>query len=371
MIPGTQCDVLVIGHGAAGCVAAAALAARGLDVIVVGMGTTATELSTARVSLPGDDGRQLTELFRTVGASHGLYGASAGKVSAISCLGTISSQDMTSAHDWLVSDEGRTAVLGLRGNGCMDPDAVCRSLSRRLPDLECRPLWTDLGVPAEIYAGSGGRLSDEALEAVDLLRGPLSDIGEDLVVMPPLFSGPLHAQALDRLEVVSGRHVREPATPLSVPGRRLQACLEDHARRSGCRLLKGREARRLVVENGVATGAAVRSGLREQAIGFRAAVLALGNLIGGGLAIAGEELIAPIGPLRTGGPLAGGMPLTSVLSSGLLDRGGRAVLDDGTAVDNLTVAGSALAGLSFPLGRGLGDVASSALEAAASIMEAL
>ena len=236
MIAGTQCDVLVIGHGASGCLAGAAMAQKGLDVIVVGLGTTATELSTSRVSLPEVDRERLVCLFRSVGEGHGLYSSSTGKVPAISCLGTITTQDLTSAHDWLASGQMSTAVLGLRGNGCMDPDAVCRSLSRRYPDLECRPLWTDPGVPAEIGSGNGRTLSEEAQEAVDILCGPLSEVEEDLVVVPPLFSGPLYARALERLERASGRHVREPATPLSVPGRRLQACLEDHVRRSGCRL---------------------------------------------------------------------------------------------------------------------------------------
>ena len=106
-------------------------------------------------------------------------------------------------------------------------------------------------------------------------------------------------------------------------------------------------------------------------IGFRAAVLAIGNLVGGGLTIDGERTCAPIAPLKTCGQNAGGAPLASVLSSGLLDQEMHAVMDDGKTVNNLLVAGSAIAGLSFPLGRGLGHVASSALEAAALITEAL
>lgn len=365
MIPGAECDVLVIGHGAAGCLAGLTLARAGMEVIVVGRGTSATELSTARVSVP-EGGGNAADMLRSVGHDHGLYSSAPARNAAITNLGTISRQDLNSVHEWLASSRGRTAVLGLRGNECLDPDLVCRSLSLRLPDLECEPLWADPGLPAAIDAGNGS-LSEEALEAVDLLGSFLSELGQDTVVLPPIFYGSQYAHALDKLERTSGRMVREPATPMSAPGRRLQACLEAHAVRSGCRLMKGREVRSITFDGDLATGAVIASGLREQAVGFRAAVLAVGGLVGAGLAISGEEVVDPMCTFAVSAPL-GSAVLTSALSAGLMQRNGRVVRSDGTAVRNLISAGSCLPGMSFPLGAGLGEVASSALEAAATVI---
>jgi anaerobic glycerol-3-phosphate dehydrogenase len=364
-----ECDVLVIGHGAAGCLAAAALAGKGLEVVVVGRGTPATELSTARVSVPPDD-RRAAALFAAIGEDHGLYRSAPGRTRAITNLGTVGSQDLNSGHDWLEVLGGRTAVLGLRGNDALDPDLACRSLSLRLPTLECEPYWADPGVPASIDAGAGGKLSEEAVEAVDLLASVLSQLDHDTVVLPPLFLGPRHAVALDRLERLSGRRVREPATPMAVPGRRLQACLEAHAVRSGCRLLKGREVRGLEFDGRLAAAAAIRSGLREQTVRFRAAVMASGNLVGGGLAVAGGETVDAMGVFAVAGH-GGGAVLTSALCSGLRHRDGRAVRADGTAVTNVVLAGSCRPGMSFPCGAGLGEMASSALDAAELAAEAL
>lgn len=366
MIAGARCDVLVIGHGAAGCMAAATLASRGVDVILVGRGYTATELSTARMSLPAGE-RGLADLLRRVGDPHGLY-HSAGKRDAITNIGTMASQDLTSPHDWL-SSEGRAAVLGLRGNDDLDPDLLCASLSRRHPGLRCRPLWADPGVPTTIDAGQGGALSEEAREAIDRLSGTLSEIKQETVVLPPVFAGPSHDRALCQLEKASGRVVREPATPLSNPGRRLQACLESYAASSGCRLLLGREVRTMHFNGGRATSAVVRSGLREQCIEFQAAVLATGGLVGGGLAVGGDRVLDPMGLFAVGGP--GGPVLTAALSSGIRHHGGRALRADGTMAANVVAAGSSLPGMAFPLERGLGDVISSALGAASLAMEGL
>lgn len=365
MIAGRECEVLVIGHGAAGSLAAAFLASRGADVILVGRGATATELSSARIFLPGEE-RGPIDLLRAAGRDHGLYLSPAGRVEVLTNVGTVSSQNLTSPHDWLLSPDSRAVVVGLRGNDDLDPDLVCASLSRR--GLDCKPFWADAGLPSTIWSGQGS-LSEEAKEAVDLLGDVVSELPQDIVVLPPLFDGPRYEDALRRLERASGREVREPATPLSNPGRRLQACLTSHAARSGCRLLLGREVGDLVFSGGRVTSAVVRSGLREMTIGCRAVVLATGGLVGGGLAVSGESVIDPIGVFAVGG--LGGPVLAAALSSGILHRNGRALRSDGAMVPNVLLAGSVLPGNAFPLGRGLGDVISSALDAASMALEEL
>jgi anaerobic glycerol-3-phosphate dehydrogenase len=373
MIAGTRCDVLVIGHGAAGCMAAAALASSGLDVIMVGRGTPATEMSTARITVPADD-PGIGSIIRTIGRGHGLYGSSAGRAEAITSIGTVTPQDLTSPHDWLALPGDRVAVLGLRGDGSLDPDLACRSLSCRFPSLECDPYWADLGLPAAVDAGRSGALSEAAMEAVDTLGEAISDLNQEIVVLPPLFTGPLYDEALTRLEAVSGRMVREPATPMSSPGRRLQECLGSHAVGSGCRFLRGREVISIAFDGCNAVSAVVRSGLREQEIGFRAAVLAAGSLVGGGLAVSGDSILDPMGAFAVGGPSgdrSGLGPLSRALSSGIAHRNGLAVRTDGRVAENVLVTGSSLPGISFPQGMGLGHVLSSALSAAGRVKEVL
>lgn len=367
MIAGLRCDVLVMGHGAAGCLAAATLAGKGLDVVLVGRGTTATELSTARIALP--EGQEMAVLLRSMGREHGLYSAPAGRMKAITNAGTIAFQDLTSLHDWLVLPDDRVAVLGLRGNEDLDPDLACRSLACRVPSLKCEPYWADPGIPAAVDAGRDGMLSQEARRAIDVLSGVLSELRQETVVLPPLFAGPLYEQALAKLEAASGRRVREPATPLSNPGRRLQACLVEHAVRSGCRFLGERGVRSMTFDGPRASSAVVSSGLRELTISFRASLLATGGVVGGGLTVSGEEVIDPLGAFAVEGPR--GPPLTRVLSSGVPHYEGHAIRNDGTVASNVMVAGASLPGMSFPLGRGLGDVMASALDTAQRMSEEL
>ncbi|MDW5563374.1 MAG: FAD-dependent monooxygenase [Methanomassiliicoccus sp.] len=370
MIAGASCDVLVIGHGAAGCVVSAALAGRGLDVIMVGRGTTATELSTGRIALGNS---RAADILRSAGRDHGLY-LSGQEGEAVTNVGTLGHQDLTSNHDWLAVPGDRVAVLGLRGNEDLDPDLACRSLSYRAPSTECAPLWADPGIARSVDAGRGITLSDEAREAIDRLSGIISEVGPETVVLPPLFVGPLYDHALTVLESASGRRVREAATPLSNPGRRLQACLEAHAIRSGCRLLAGREVRSMRFHGSLAASAEVTSGLREQTIQFRAAVLAAGGLVSGGLVVREERAVDPLGLFAVGGPQGSetGLPvLSAALSAGILEQDGHVLRADGTKLKNVMVAGSSLPGQSFVLGKGIGEVVSSALRAAELTAEAL
>jgi anaerobic glycerol-3-phosphate dehydrogenase len=360
------CDVLIIGHGAAGCLAGAELARQGREVIIIGRGTPATEMSTARIMLPGGrQGKELRERLKALGPAYGLYALPPRRTVAFTALGTIVRQDLISAHDWIEEDIP-LAVVGLRGNQDLDPDLVCRSLHRRRPSMVCRPYWTDLGLPGSVDCGRD-RLSRQAVDTVEVLGSALRDLQEEAVVLPPLFTGSRFDDALGLLERKSGRIVREPVTPLSNPGRRLQACLENEATTVGCRLLKGREVIGLEVRGATVRGATVRSGLRDISIRFDAAILASGGLVSGGLTVMGDEVIDPLGLFSISSDTEAMLrspALTSALSKGIAHREGRAVLVGGKELSNVLVIGSARPGLALPLGQGLGHVMCSALQAA-------
>ncbi len=369
------CDVLVVGRGAAGCITSLRLAEAGAAVILAGRETTATALSTGRIDLRGTSNEvMLSDVLRNLGEGHGLFQAPRGMKEAITNCGTIAHQSLSSVHDWCGPFEGSTAVMGLKGHPDLDPVLVCSALERSQRHLSCRPYRADLGLPYRIPTWKGAGLGEEASAAVDLLSGALADLGEEQVVLPPLFTGPNYGQALSTLERKGGRRVREPMTPLSNPGSRLQACLEDGATTAGCSLWKERELCGLEIEGSTATKAILRSGIREIIVRPKVVVLATGNLAAGGLAAKGREVIDPLGRFaleRVEGNELASLPLTRSLDLGLKNVEGKAVQLEGGAMDNIFVVGSAVPGLSYPLGKGLGHVIADAWTKAEMVLEAL
>jgi hypothetical protein len=74
---------------------------------------------------------------------------------------------------------------------------------------------------------------------------------------------------------------------------------------------------------------------------------------------------------RSGGVGIRSFTLGKALATGIRTDGGRAVLKDGSVACNVFVAGSAVPGLSFPLGKGLGHVMADAWDKSELVKEAL
>jgi len=90
--------------------------------------------------------------------------------------------------------------------------------------------------------------------------------------------------------------------------------------------------------------------------------------------VQGEEIVDPLGLFKVGAVRAAGVAsphLRAALAAGLDSRRGRAVSRQGDLLRNVFVAGSAAKGMSYPLGRGLGDVLLSAWKAAGTVEEML
>lgn len=365
-LPDVDTDVLVAGGGAAGLTVAARLALNGRSVTVASSATPATALSTGRVLLDHGDPEAeewasfFLAQFRRLGA---YYVMSERPTVAMTNLGTGLRQSLTSPlFDWTAKDRD-VAVVGLFGNGDLDPDLVGREMGRsRRP--RPRAYWFSPSTSPEL---DPERFAEELGEAL------MNDVAEGTVVLPPLPSETPYG-LLAELRKRSGRRVVEAATPLSWPGRRLQSLLEGTAERLGVRILRDRRLLSIDVSGREAGGALLSSGARDQRVAFNGLVLATGNVISGGLSISGREVVDPLGmfkvsPSRSSG--VGSRPLRTALSSGLVTRRGRMVTKQGASLRNVTAVGSLLSGISYPLGRGLGDVIMQAWKAAPTVEEYL
>jgi len=357
-----DCDALVIGHGVAGCVAASVMASKGLRTVLVGDGPTATSMSAGRPLIPdAPESGRLAKWFVDAGGTWGLFQRGSGERDVMTSIGTVVKQSLHSSHEWS-ANEAPAAAVGIMGDPDLDPDLLsswAASSGRRVSAY-----WTDLGNWRALGEG----------EAADALASALADLKEETAVIPPLFPGRDREARLLSIEAKSGRKVREALTPLSVPGRRLQGCLEDAAAASGCQVLKGRRVEEIVMDGREAVCAIISSGMRTFRIsGMRAVVLAPGGLAVGGLAVDGSDVREPLLGLdvrekRVRTPRC--PLLRAAMSSGVAVKDHRPTLADGTLAGNVFVAGSVAAGMSFPSGKGLGHAALDAMLAADAALEA-
>jgi len=230
-LPALEADVLIAGGGAAGLTAAARLALRGRSVIVASSATPSTALSTGRVLLDHNDPAAeewasfFLAQFRRQGA---YYVMSKRPVKAVTNLGTIALQSLTSPlFDWTTADKD-VAAVGLVGNGDLDPDLASLELARshrRRP----RPYWFSPSCSPEM---------DRDRFVEELGSSLRDDLAEQTIVLPPLPQRSPYS-LLAELRKRSGKRIVEPAAPLSWPGRRFQSLMEGTSSRLGNHLAEG------------------------------------------------------------------------------------------------------------------------------------
>lgn len=323
-----DCDVLIVGGGAAACTVAHRLS--GLDVILVTSGTSATAMSTGRIHVTGEKHPEVAEFIRSAGKEYGLN-VKEGEVTSWTNRGTPYRQSFTSLYDCSGTAE---AVTGIKGNKDLNPELFSKIAKGIVP------YWINN--------------SDE-----DSLISSIKEIPHDSILIPPLFGVKNYAGAMKKLEKECGRNLRETATPLSLPGKRFSEALLKTAEKSGAKILNNRRI------TGISSGRAeVVSGIREDAITYSSLILATGNLITGGLALDGNlvrEPLVGIDVIETNNTSLNSKQLSDVLSSGIPSK----------ARPGLYGCGAVTAGISYPLGRGLWDVICDAWNVAGTVKEEL
>lgn len=395
---------MVIGHGASGLMAASALASQN-NVLVVGKGTTATSMSTGCVSyirkdiLKQEKGAiDLEALARSVhpfndiiergslNLEEVLPQVSSFFLRSLSDQGLEMTDDAFNFFDMLTNvgtsyacsiapnftasgrldrlEGGRLALLGIEGHKDLDPRLVASMCAGHLQGTRVRAYWRRLACMSQ-----GGMTATEAAlrfqnGGIEELAKALSNLDEENVAIPPLFGLQSLQKGMSELCSGSGRNVFELVTPMSLPGLRLQEAMERAALGHGCRLMRNHLVTRLEVEGERVLSALIETPTRRQQVSFNSLILATGDLVGGGLALAGREVVDPFSTFKVGSfgelealPNQTGYDATmrQVVEAGyLVTNEMRLMTKDGRPFENAFGAGAALASFSFPTGVGLG-----------------
>jgi glycerol-3-phosphate dehydrogenase subunit B len=418
-------DFLIVGHGAAGLLCGSLISSRGRNVAVVGRATTATALSTSCFTLfrppgivPGPSRTEFGMLSRKVIpfnsfddlSAEGLKGTLSDILAFIlprlksqglpmsgdfdhsySVLSNIGTPYCCSVSPGFVESGrldrnpgGRVALLGILGMRDFDPDLAVSTLESAIGRRNVRAYWSQIPEVKERYDMSPWEVAalSERLPLEERISDVVKELDEDSVGVPPLFALPQYARKMEFLGRETGKTVFEVATPMSLPGQRLQDAFENVAAHEGCKLLKGLTAVEIGFSRNHASFVTIRSRSREQRITFSRLIFATGDLVGGGLVVDDDRAKETVSSLQietrgsTGvypppDPSLGSQALREVMHSGVkADSLLRLSTKQGETLDNVFGAGSLLSGFAFPTGVGLGGVMLTSWMAARNAMEA-
>ncbi len=417
-LPSAKVDILVIGQGAAGLLAGISLG-RDHTVAVVGDRASATSLSTGCISVISQEAEidsggkiDLESLAHSVHPFSDIIERSAMSLEtllpemshlffhALADQGLEMSDDLFH-HYPLLTNVGteygcssapvhtingqldrmagsKLAILGIAGGLDMDADLVPLLFDKERWHARLNPHWARIKALKGRTNCNPGEIAEvfRSEEALEQLIEAIKDLDEENVMIPPLFPLSNYSVGMTALRRKSGRNVFEAVTPLSLPGLRLQGAMEKAALAEGCRMLKGRTVVKLLIKDDVVTGAVLSSRTRRRTYHFNSVIVATGDVIGGGLAIKGREIIDPLGsfkvstfPSRSNKAARSGMPEAMEETGYLVGNDMRLISKDNTPLRNAFGAGAALAGFSFPTGVGLGGSLLTAFVAAKSVQE--
>ena len=272
-------DMVIIGNGASGLMAASILASAGREVTVIGRGTPATALSTSCLNITNEGlKRFLFPRLERVG-----YDLVEGDLKLVTDIGAPCR--CLQAHEWMAKANGMedAVMVRVRGSGqraLVDLGHVRREVTIELPYK---------GGRATFNSFSRMLRSEEMFgELIDRLRS----LGEMEMIMPPILSA--GKNDLPRLEREVGVRLAEAVTPMSPQGRRLHKALTEMAISDGARVLEGREAISASTDGKVE----IRSGMRIETLEADHLLLATGGLVTRGLVPNGRSTVCGLMPLR-------------------------------------------------------------------------
>jgi glycerol-3-phosphate dehydrogenase subunit B len=329
-----RADVVVVGAGLSGMVAAIGLAEAGAGVEVVATGHAATHwasggLDTGALPMAATPREAVEELSRRPGHPYGFLAA--GLESALDWFSrTMHTEGLDYFGDVDSPIRPVATALGALRPAAILPDAQGAALSRWSPEerlVVCGPArfkdfwpqamaaglrrpeaWPAFARPARVDVvtfeppGFRGRRNYNALDLAQAFDDPtwrataLGAIGRAIdregrgagrVALPACLGLADHAAALAEARATLPLEPFEvPLVPPSIPGLRLFGALRSALRRAGGRLQVGEAIRRVDVEAGRVVRVATPAAAREHVIQTRALVIATGGIAGGGIVAA-------------------------------------------------------------------------------------
>ncbi|MFA5314266.1 MAG: FAD-binding protein, partial [Methanomassiliicoccales archaeon] len=250
-LPKKEVDVLVIGSGASGAISAWDAAAKGLNVSMIGVGTSATEMSSGCIRFNCErsvhealdlDQEELEDVFSRVerflidemkASGLKMEGAHHDKGRFYRCHGTTINENIVqgpTSSGGLDGVEGkRICVIGFEDRSDFDHRIFAKVLAQR-SDLRIEHIT--LGMTNVVLRNSS---IDDLVDAFVDAAGSTSG---EVVFVPPFMS----LRDIDRwgeLEKRSGRKFAEPVMELGLPGARLREALMSSASRAGVSITNG------------------------------------------------------------------------------------------------------------------------------------
>jgi glycerol-3-phosphate dehydrogenase subunit B len=321
--PGTAtADVIVLGAGMAGLVAATRLAEAGLRVVTVAKGYGSLRLAPATIDIlgygpePVDSPAQALAGFAAAHPEHP--------------YALISQVMLADSVQWLKEHVGTYAYVGDPSTNMLLPTAIgvprpsavvpetmaggdvrrlgpvliagfgvlkdfhaalaAENLQAAAYALEARPVLLDAPVGGQADVGAlalARRFEDAAFRGAVAAELRAAVRGEEAIGLPAVLGVDQARSVWTELQQAVGRPVFEipTAVPTSVPGLRLDRELAGRLRRAGGRLVLGAEATGPELRNGRLAGVRIRSAPRVTTRACRWVVLATGGLASGGIEV--------------------------------------------------------------------------------------
>lgn len=321
--PGTAtADVIVLGAGMAGLVAATRLAEAGLRVVTVAKGYGSLRLAPATIDIlgygpePVDSPAQALAGFAAAHPEHP--------------YALISQVMLADSVQWLKEHVGTYAYVGDPSTNMLLPTAIgvprpsavvpetmaggdvrrlgpvliagfgvlkdfhaalaAENLQAAAYALQARPVLLDAPVGGQADVGAlalARRFEDAAFRGAVAAELRAAVRGEEAIGLPAVLGVDQARSVWTELQQAVGRPVFEipTAVPTSVPGMRLDRELAGRLRRAGGRLVLGAEATGPELRNGRLAGVRIRSAPRVTTRACRWVVLATGGLASGGIEV--------------------------------------------------------------------------------------
>ena len=346
---GNQFDLLVIGEGLSGIVAAAAAAAQGHRVMLTSTGPGSLVLGSACVDLDGIEGQDMADaayggehleeairFFLQLNAQAGCAyeGGIRDTRQVPTIMGTFQNVSLAPQSLWKggSGSASKVVVVGIDSLSSFDPNFVAerlsfhscqlgtntayRTVTIKLPQDHPRALTT-LDVATRLDRDAGYR---DAL--IVALRSIVQ--GAELLILPGILGVRASDNDISEIEAAVGCAICDlPTLPPSVPGLRLLYRLERHLGANGVEIFTGFAVQRLCMEGDWCTGIMMDTPGRPRLIQSDSVVLASGRF---------SHLLGHKGPAEPG--IAEAMPINQDLQP---------VNESGTVVArNLFACGNAM-----------------------------